>query len=329
MKKKSTNMKHSFSLEIENEASESLKVSNEDAVTPIFHDNLRICSCSTSVLGQSELYSYDVSADAHVSSYSSGEGELTSMTAIDSCSIKKISLDRPCQSTTLPNYQTIGNDFIFKSESTVRRCIDEFPTEACVDDDDHAGSAMEADLNINDSLELLLPEDVAFSSSTDVLHAEETESCKQDVDYGDWMVCWDDFYKRSYFYNTKTQDSTWFPPPGMEHELFTEDKDYRNGSNGMLIELKEGELNPAALNSSSFQNTGGTPQDSINKLISFGEPMNEFPLECVESTSEFDVATVTIDNYMVKNLDKLHGVNSVLRDEVMMLSSSDNQKPDG
>ncbi|KAJ1436753.1 WW domain [Sesbania bispinosa] len=36
-------------------------------------------------------------------------------------------------------------------------------------------------------------------------------------DLGDWMVFWDTFYMRRYFYNIKTHTSTWDPPPGMEH----------------------------------------------------------------------------------------------------------------
>ncbi|XP_028783941.1 uncharacterized protein LOC114739992 [Neltuma alba] len=34
---------------------------------------------------------------------------------------------------------------------------------------------------------------------------------------GEWMVYWDTFYERSYFYNIRTQEATWHPPPGMEH----------------------------------------------------------------------------------------------------------------
>ncbi|KAI5393171.1 uncharacterized protein LOC127091231 isoform X5 [Lathyrus oleraceus] len=44
-------------------------------------------------------------------------------------------------------------------------------------------------------------------------------------DYGeleDWMVLWDTFYKQRYFYNVKTDISTWDPPPGMEHLAFCE-----------------------------------------------------------------------------------------------------------
>lgn len=38
--------------------------------------------------------------------------------------------------------------------------------------------------------------------------------------FGDWMVLWDTFYGRRYFYNVKTDTSTWDPPPGMEHLAF-------------------------------------------------------------------------------------------------------------
>ncbi|CAO2831745.1 unnamed protein product, partial [Amaranthus hypochondriacus] len=33
----------------------------------------------------------------------------------------------------------------------------------------------------------------------------------------EWSVFWDSFYMRYYFYNSKTQESTWNPPPGMEN----------------------------------------------------------------------------------------------------------------
>ncbi|XP_057424442.1 uncharacterized protein LOC130718025 isoform X2 [Lotus japonicus] len=36
-------------------------------------------------------------------------------------------------------------------------------------------------------------------------------------EHGEWMVLWDTFYKRRYFYNVTTDSSTWDPPPGMEH----------------------------------------------------------------------------------------------------------------
>ncbi|XP_022975956.1 uncharacterized protein LOC111476503 isoform X2 [Cucurbita maxima] len=36
-------------------------------------------------------------------------------------------------------------------------------------------------------------------------------------EYGEWTVYWDSFYMRNYFYNIKTHESTWNPPPGLEH----------------------------------------------------------------------------------------------------------------
>uniref|UniRef100_A0ACD5WX70 Uncharacterized protein n=1 Tax=Avena sativa TaxID=4498 RepID=A0ACD5WX70_AVESA len=35
-------------------------------------------------------------------------------------------------------------------------------------------------------------------------------------EYGDWKVLWDQFYSRYYFYNIQTQESTWYPPHGLE-----------------------------------------------------------------------------------------------------------------
>lgn len=35
-------------------------------------------------------------------------------------------------------------------------------------------------------------------------------------EFGDWRVIWDSFYKRNYFYNFQSQESTWYPPPGLE-----------------------------------------------------------------------------------------------------------------
>lgn len=39
-------------------------------------------------------------------------------------------------------------------------------------------------------------------------------------EFGDWMVLWDTFYGRRYFYNVKTDTSTWDPPSGMEYLAF-------------------------------------------------------------------------------------------------------------
>ncbi|RCV44446.1 hypothetical protein SETIT_9G374700v2 [Setaria italica] len=55
---------------------------------------------------------------------------------------------------------------------------------------------------------------LAEQSSVDE-HAESSASnfC---YEYGDWTVVWDPFYSRYYFYNIQTQESTWYPPEGLE-----------------------------------------------------------------------------------------------------------------
>jgi trimethylguanosine synthase len=55
---------------------------------------------------------------------------------------------------------------------------------------------------------------LAEPSSVDE-HAESSASnfC---YEYGDWRVVWDPFYSRYYFYNIQTQESTWYPPEGLE-----------------------------------------------------------------------------------------------------------------
>lgn len=44
----------------------------------------------------------------------------------------------------------------------------------------------------------------------------ERSSCDFYYEYGDWKVLWDQFYSRYYFYNIQTQESTWYPPHGLE-----------------------------------------------------------------------------------------------------------------
>nr|GEV88406.1 RNA cap guanine-N2 methyltransferase [Tanacetum cinerariifolium] len=62
-------------------------------------------------------------------------------------------------------------------------------------------------------------------------------------DYGDWMPCWDEYYERSYYYNCRTQESTWEPPPGMENLAFyyvsNESKEDSNGVVGKMDSKEE------------------------------------------------------------------------------------------
>ncbi|EFH70275.1 WW domain-containing protein, partial [Arabidopsis lyrata subsp. lyrata] len=65
-----------------------------------------------------------------------------------------------------------------------------------------------------------------------VLASETRES----HDSNEWKVYWDSFYGRSYFYNVKTQESTWEPPLGMEHLAYS---DECHNLNELVIETTE------------------------------------------------------------------------------------------
>ncbi|KAF9606365.1 hypothetical protein IFM89_025033 [Coptis chinensis] len=62
------------------------------------------------------------------------------------------------------------------------------------------------------------------SITTDLILKEEYDNCKPCGEYGDWRTFWDAFYMRTYFYNTKTHESTWDPPPGVDFVSFSEEE---------------------------------------------------------------------------------------------------------
>nr|GEU52281.1 putative reverse transcriptase domain-containing protein [Tanacetum cinerariifolium] len=63
-------------------------------------------------------------------------------------------------------------------------------------------------------------------------------------DYGDWMTRWDKLCERNYYYNSRTQESTWEPPPVMENLAFCgyvshDSKDNSNSVDGKMDSKEE------------------------------------------------------------------------------------------
>ncbi|KAK3029447.1 hypothetical protein RJ639_037732 [Escallonia herrerae] len=95
-----------------------------------------------------------------------------------------------------------------------------------------------------------IDEKLCTDSSNKMLQISDTVPCSifsevRDCDkidskcsdgFGDWRAYWDTFFSRNYFYNIKTQESTWDPPPGMEH-LETCDTGYKVKE--MVVDLSE------------------------------------------------------------------------------------------
>ncbi|XP_024031699.1 uncharacterized protein LOC21392878 isoform X2 [Morus notabilis] len=91
----------------------------------------------------------------------------------------------------------------------------------------------------NGTEELEVPESAAYSSKTLVVDGTAKYECSGD--FGDWIVCWDSYYSRNYFYNNTTQTSTWYPPEGMEHLAICDNK---CNSNEIVTELTEMDASP-------------------------------------------------------------------------------------
>ncbi|KAG5543475.1 hypothetical protein RHGRI_016262 [Rhododendron griersonianum] len=85
------------------------------------------------------------------------------------------------------------------------------------------------------------PDVVVYSQSSEVIDHDGNDN-QYNGAFGDWTSYWDSFYMRYYFYNIKTQESTWDPPLGMENLVYHEvDKKSRE----MIGEIAEMNFHPA------------------------------------------------------------------------------------
>lgn len=105
------------------------------------------------------------------------------------------------------------------------------------------------------------------------------------VEFGDWIVFWDTFYKRRYFYNNKTHTSTWDPPPGMEHLAF-----------GGCTESDDGEALKSAEERETQRNTK-PPEEALIEGNLLGKQHEEYSAEIGVAASSLssDIATNSED----------------------------------
>ncbi|KAE9457150.1 hypothetical protein C3L33_10936, partial [Rhododendron williamsianum] len=85
------------------------------------------------------------------------------------------------------------------------------------------------------------PDVIAYSQSSEVIDHDGNDN-QYNGAFGDWTSYWDSFYMRYYFYNIKTQESTWDPPLGMENLVYHE-VDKKSGE--MIGEIAEMNFHPA------------------------------------------------------------------------------------
>ncbi|OMO74762.1 hypothetical protein COLO4_26521 [Corchorus olitorius] len=240
-KKKSVRRKHSHSHEDTEELLEFSTVSEMEIVSPpTFHDNSSSSFCSMSMLGQSESSYHDIAVAVNESQDPDYKQE-------DSASLaRKIYgsvMEQNCDGIS-DNVTNDGLDYDIARVSGTNSKEDEdiavsstslgaeVLPECCVMEPDIDHCKNEADRSLmenecssgahcNEKSEKLcydngpqqLPVSESYSTNSDVLDCDDNDQTY----FGDWRVYWDSFYMRNYFYNVKTQVSTWDPPPGMEN----------------------------------------------------------------------------------------------------------------
>ncbi|XP_059454311.1 uncharacterized protein LOC132184626 isoform X2 [Corylus avellana] len=234
-KRKGTRVKHSNNhQDIEDKAIELSQVSEGEIVSPIiFHDNTSSSLCSMTMLGQSESSNYGVAVDVKISQCPSNGDNSASSTGI-TCDTDKGGVfygisdigsydGRGCDSANLTNWNAgpptrrylMDADFDHNKKECNETLLDyecsEGLSAACYN------TGNENNSNNMSTEQQCASDSVACTVCSKSLDHNGTDKCKCNDDLGDWMVYWDSFYGRNYFYNIKTHASTWYPPPGMEH----------------------------------------------------------------------------------------------------------------
>ncbi|KAL7245206.1 hypothetical protein ACSBR2_000516 [Camellia fascicularis] len=251
-----------------------IKVSEGGIASPtVFHGKTNDSLCSMSMLDQSESSYCGIAVDFNKTQCLCGEEEdLANLTARTTCAAVE---EQACDgvSSIMTNYgldcgsmhsNVFSKDNMKTAAGSNNSDAGTSPGSITIDDDieHHKNeqdrglmelSCMEGFLVVDgDSeggkfysdicIEQLQGRDVgACSESSEMLDHDETDS-KDNGDFEDWTSYWDSFYKRNYFYNTKTHESTWDPPPGLEHLVFGEGIEK---SEEMIVEMAEKNFNSA------------------------------------------------------------------------------------
>ncbi|CAI0558124.1 unnamed protein product [Linum tenue] len=226
-KRKGAVMKHAHNHDTTaNESLKVSKVSEAGTVSPtVLHDNESNSICCISMLGTSESCYYDVSVDTSNSKDLCIE-DSESPTKVPPEPMFADQCGECERGLTLSGTIYMTNDD-YDEKNTISGGSDA-ATPDMVDGPKEVVDLMEKDClhdypvvhNLQEcENHMEWPEFsmAAVPQGSEVLGDNGIESHDQNGAFGDWAVYWDSFYMRNYFYNAKTNNSTWSPPPGMEH----------------------------------------------------------------------------------------------------------------
>lgn len=262
--KKASRKKSTGRKKVQGETQEISRVSEvENVSSSISNDNTGISLCCMSMLGQCELSCSDVAVDVTEPQFATGElGNSSSSNGVACAFVEERKCDEMSElvSDIGPGYDNgkpivvSSNDYedvgVISSDICATHSeADNFGIECTQNlmEHEHGEGLSGADSIQRDESrpdKLPVSETVADFHTPELLVCDEADKQKSNGAYGDWEVYWDSFYSRNYFYNTKTQASTWDPPLGMEHFMMDSsttqlDIDSRDGQ---LEEHKRNEL---------------------------------------------------------------------------------------
>ncbi|KAL6995503.1 hypothetical protein U1Q18_005638 [Sarracenia purpurea var. burkii] len=326
-KKKYTNKKHLLGRE----------GSNVGASHTGFHDKTSDCLCCMSMLGESESSCCCSAIDINKTQCISGQEEyLVDLAARFTCAVVKEQL---CDGVSgiVSSYSMDGrsehnnvlsNDTM-KAAASPNSSDHETSTGSIMVDDDmdhhkkeHDGESMEFGCTEGSLVVDGVSKGKKFYSDICieqpqgdlVIACSQSSEVLDHGDFGYWTSYWDSFYARNYFYNIKTHESTWDPPPGMEHLVFDE---VIEKPDEMIREVAEMNFDPAVFSDHVRPADYCGLQCDCN---SFGEFKNfdksldqqpSEPLAGLELAGDYFLHSITIPtlNYGVQRLNETQGLS--------------------
>ncbi|CAM8998605.1 unnamed protein product [Rhodiola kirilowii] len=121
---------------------------------------------------------------------------------------------------------------------------------------DHFGEVNQYPNGVKDLL-------VAPNPSSDALEDIELNDDNCYGEFEDWRMYWDNAYQHYYYFNINTTESTWEPPPGMEH-LLPDDNDMVISTEN-FIEVSNVGKNRKARKSRARKTSCGTNEGDVTK----------------------------------------------------------------
>nr|QXT50432.1 trimethylguanosine synthase 1-like protein [Lupinus angustifolius] len=215
------------------------KMSVEEIVSAEFHDKTNSSLSCISTLGQSELSNCDGAMEVDMTQCVFGEGDNL---ACFSGVANGVSMEKNNDDINDATTNNVQRDDVLVSNVCVDLSIS--PTsETVISAGSHlAGAGVDySRVEYGESLEFLevaskdtgceticnddsaatwqpqANESESIPMSSEGIRCDRIDASNNCGELRDWTVFWDTFYMRSYFYNVKTNTSTWNPPPGMEH----------------------------------------------------------------------------------------------------------------